>query len=166
MDIRRTNILPGQGRTHYSDDWFTPPKIPRSLGVFDLDPCAGPMKHAKRNIQLPECGLKTEWHGRVWLNPPYSNVHDWLDKMVAHADGVALVNARPETLWFQRALMNAVAVLWVRRRIDFLRPDGVATHPPVGSVLIGYGEHNAVALEHCSVEGVAMRIVQKSHEPK
>jgi hypothetical protein len=158
MDVRRTNILPGQGKTHYSDDWFTPAEIPKALGEFDLDPCAGPMRHARRNIRLPDCGLAAEWKGRVWLNPPYSNVHEWLDKMVQHANGVALVNARPETLWFQRALKNAIAVFWLRGRIDFLRPDGVATHPPVGSVMIGYGEKNAAALEACELPGVAMRI--------
>jgi hypothetical protein len=117
------------------------------------------MKHAARNIRLPDCGLTAEWSGRVWLNPPYSNVHEWLDKMIEHGNGIALVNARPETMWFQRSLTTAHSVLWLKGRIDFLRPDGKETHPPVGSVLVAYGEHNALALEASPLNGVAMLFV-------
>lgn len=165
MRIRGTATNPGAGKSsHYSDEWYTPEKIPAALGPFDLDPCAGPMQHAARNIRHPEeCGLTVEWNGRVWLNPPYSNVHDWLAKLIAHNDGIALVNARPETQWFQRSVERAAAVLWLRGRVDFARPDGKATHPPVGSVLVAFGERNAVALERCPLPGVAMRIIHSGN---
>ena len=57
-----------------SDEWYTPPSIFESLGPFDLDPCA-PVKPlwkiAKVNYSKLDDGLSHEWHGRVWLNPPY-----------------------------------------------------------------------------------------------
>ena len=28
-----------QRKVPYSDEWYTPPEIPRALGTFDLDPC-------------------------------------------------------------------------------------------------------------------------------
>ena len=116
MSIRSAVAFPGKsGKTNYSDEWYTPPRIVSALGPFDLDPSAGPMNHAARNIRHPEeCGLSVEWSGRVWLNPPYSNVHEWLAKFVAHGDGITLVNARPETQWFQRLVANAAAVHWLR----------------------------------------------------
>lgn len=159
MRIRGSTTMPGAGKSaHYSDEWYTPPEIVRALGPFDLDPCAGPMAHAARNLRREDDGLAQPWAGRVWLNPPYSNVHDWLAKMIAHGDGVALVNARPETQWFQGAVRAAVAVLWLRGRVDFKRPDGVATHPPVGSVLVAYGERNAAALLASGLPGVVMTV--------
>ncbi|NBW14974.1 MAG: hypothetical protein EBR82_43935, partial [Caulobacteraceae bacterium] len=163
MRIRGTTTNPGAGKSaHYSDEWYTPPEIPAAVGPFDLDPCAGPMSHAARNIRRPDCGLAAEWSGKVWLNPPYSSVHEWLDKLIAHGDGIALVNARPETLWFQRAVLKATAVLWLRGRVDFQRPDRVATHPPVGSVLVAFGEHNADALHRAELRGAFMRVVGRA----
>ena len=156
MAIRSANTMPGQGKPiHYSDEWFTPAHIPASLGEFDLDPCAGPSNHARRNIRLPECGLSIPWEGRVWLNPPYSNVHEWLARLIEHGQGTALVNARPETLWFQKAVSTAKAVFWPRGRINFIRPDGKPTHPPVGSCLIAYGD-DAEALAACTLPGRLM----------
>ena len=158
MRIRGSTTMPGAKPAHYSDEWYTPEKIPSALGPFDLDPCAGPMNHARVNIRRPACGLTAEWSGRVWLNPPYSNVHDWLEKMIAHGDGIALVDARPVSQWFQRAVASACAVPWLRGRIDFQRPDRVATHPPVGSVLVAYGQRNAEALERSGLRGCVMHV--------
>ncbi len=160
MRIRATAAKPGAGKpAEYSDEWYTPENIPGALGSFDLDPCAGPMEHAARNIRHPEvCGLAQPWSGRVWLNPPYSNVRDWLAKLVAHGDGIALVNARPEAVWFQAAASRAAAALWLRGRVNFLRPGGTLAHPPVGSVLLAFGEHNAAALEASGLPGIVMRV--------
>jgi len=141
-----------------SDEWYTPPRIVQALGPFDLDPCAGPMAHAARNLRREDDGLSAEWSGRVWLNPPYSNVHEWLAKFLRHADGVALVNARPETQWFQRLIAGASGVLWLRGRVQFDKPGGVTGHPPVGQVLVAYGERNAAALLASGLPGVVMTV--------
>ena len=159
MRIRGTATNPGAGPSaHYSDEWYTPPTVPQSLGVFVLDPAAGPMRHARENWGPGVDGLAREWQGRIWLNPPYSNVHEWLDRFVAHGDGVALVNARPETVWFQNVAKRAHAVHWMRGRVNFIRPDGKATHPPVGSVLLACGAHNAKALQESELPGVTMLV--------
>jgi hypothetical protein len=163
MSIRSSVAVPGKsGKCNYSDEWYTPTRIVSALGPFDLDPSAGPMSHAARNIRAPmECGLSQDWAGRVWLNPPYSNVHEWLVKFIQHGDGIALVNARPETQWFQELAGKASAVLWLKGRIQFDMPEGPSKHPTVGSVLVAYGERNASALLSCGLPGVFMDV--KAH---
>ncbi len=157
MALRSSNHMPGvKRRKPYSDEWYTPPDLVKSLGPFDLDPCAGPMAHATINIVPPGDGLAFEWEGRVWLNPPYSTVHEWLTKFISHANGIALVNARPETEWFQNFARGADGFLWLRRRIVFLQADGSASRPPVGSVLVAYGKQNAVALVNSNLPGIYM----------
>lgn len=161
MRIRSSMKMPGAAKAaHYSDEWYTPAQIPAAIGGFDLDPCAGPSNHAALNLRASEGmdGLTAPWAGRVWLNPPYSNVHQWLERLIEHNNGVALVNARPETQWFQRAVSRSRVVLWLKGRVDFIRPDGKATHPPVGSVLMAYGDSAAEALRNCGLAGVLMDI--------
>ena len=38
-------------------------------------------------------GLKQEWEGRVWLNPPYSRptIEHFITRMVEHNNGIALL---------------------------------------------------------------------------
>ena len=161
MVMRNSVLFPGVSKRvgGYIDEWYTPDRIPRALGDFDLDPCAGPKSHARQNVRRPKCGLTMPWAGRVWLNPPYSNVHEWIDKFAAHGNGIALVNARPETQWFQRLAANADGILWLRGRVQFEKPDGSEGHTTVGSVLLAYGKQNADALQTAKLPGVLTRVV-------
>lgn len=60
--------------TENNDEWLTPPELVRSLGQFDLDPCAPvdrPWDTAGHHYTKLDAGLESFWYGRVWLNPPY-----------------------------------------------------------------------------------------------
>ena len=143
----------------YGDEFYTPPRIVTALGPFDLDPCAGPMAHAARNLRREEDGLAQTWAGRVWLNPPYSTIEDWIERFIQHGNGIAFVNARPDTQWFQTLAAKADAVLWLRGRVHCLRPEGVKqTTATVGSVLVAYGDRNAAALLASGLPGVVMTV--------
>lgn len=107
---------PNKGNT---DVWLTPLNIIRALGEFDLDPC-GELHHKTADYVYTENGLEKEWSGRVWLNPPYSNVEQWLDKLADHGNGVALVFARTETRWAQKIIPQAHSVFFPKGRIKFL----------------------------------------------
>lgn len=79
-----------------SDDYYTPPYIFEALGVtFDMDvsapPGGVPWIPARRSIDVIEDGLATPWEGLVWCNPPYSDPTPWIDKFIAHAHGLMLV---------------------------------------------------------------------------
>jgi hypothetical protein len=95
-----------------------------------------------------------KWKGRVWLNPPYSDVYPWLAKFQEHGNGIIIVNARCETGWFQRLVAGSHGMLLLKGRISF---EPHKKHPPVGSVLIAYGEHNMLALERSGLPGVPLR---------
>lgn len=156
----RKSILDVIRPKNYSDEFYTPDAIVKALGPFDLDPCAGPKTHATVNIRRPECGLASEWSGRVWMNPPYFLVHDWLLKFSQHGNGICLVNARPETMWFQRLANGSSAILWIKGRISFEQPSGKKGHGPVGSVLVAYGDENARALERSGIAGFVTRLLE------
>lgn len=107
---------PNKGLT---DVWLTPLEIVRSLGHFDLDPC-GEAFHKTADAIYTEKGLENEWFGRVWLNPPYSEVGQWLDKLVRHDNGIALVFARLDVQWAQRIVPLASGIFFPRGRFYFL----------------------------------------------
>lgn len=138
-----------------TDVWLTPPGVIAKLGPFDLDPCAAPNPRpwdtARRHITLPdEDGLACDWSGRVWLNPPFGKyAEDWLRKLVAHGNGIALVPARTETrYWFELIWPHAAGVLFMRGRPHFHRPDGTRASANSGApiALIAYGTPNADCL--------------------
>lgn len=130
-----------------SDTWLTPLPLIHSLGEFDLDPCAYPGHHTAKTMWY-ENGDMNEWFGRVWLNPPYSDVARWLDMLAEHGRGVALVFARTDTRWAQRHFKKATAITFINKRIKFLNHEfkeyGTAGH---GSMLLYYGEAAATNIE-------------------
>lgn len=148
------------GRT---DDWLTPPGLLNKLGHFHLDPACPPSMPwttAERMLTPVEDGLSCEWAGRVWLNPPYSAVGTWLDRMAKHGNGISLTFARTDTEWFsQNAFSRADAFLFIRGRLRFYQVDGVRARkdPGAPSVLLAYGEANVRALEQSGIAGAFFR---------
>ena len=152
-----------------TDSWYTPPHIVESLGRFDLDPCTmsvAPFRHAGTNFYYDrgEDGLARDWHGRVWLNPPYSNWVPWLKKLSDHGDGIALISARTETRgFFDHVWYDANAVLFLQGRIRFIKPDGTkGPSPTLGSVLIAYGKTNSGALVASGLKGKYINLRNQS----
>ncbi|MGV9742833.1 DNA N-6-adenine-methyltransferase [Nocardia farcinica] len=144
--------MPGTGISGHespragSTVWLTPPHVLHALGEFDLDPCAAPEPRpwptARHHITIPDDGLTAAWHGRVWLNPPYTSVAAWLDRLAHHGHGTALVFARTETEWFVRHVwQRAAAVAFLHGRITFRYPDGTPARANCGapSCLVAYG---------------------------
>ena len=151
-----------------TDEWLTPKEIINALGHFDLDPCAPelrPWNTADTHYTKADDGLSKGWFGRVWLNPPYSRpaVNQFIKKLADHGNGVALIFNRCDTELFHSQVFNrADAILFVRGRIRFCRPDGtLAGTPGCGSVLIAYGHDNVISLENSDING---KIVYLTHK--
>lgn len=146
-----------QGRT---DEWLTPPNIIESLGVFDLDPCSPinrPWSTAKQHYTIEDDGLNKDWHGRVWLNPPYGpETGKWLQKLADHFNGIALIFARTETEMFHNYVWDrASGLLFLKGRLYFHYVDGCKASANAGgpSVLVAYGSKNVDSLYESKING-------------
>lgn len=156
------HTLPNDGQ---SVDWITPKPILDALGPFDLDPCASltqPWPTATARYTVLDDGLRREWHGRVWLNPPYGRVlAAWLARLAEHNCGTALVFARTETAaFFDHVWPRASAVMFLAGRLYFHRPDGSRGTSNAGgpSCLIAYGAADAERLRACELDGQFVRL--------
>ena len=143
-----------------TDEWYTPKYIIDALGEFDTDPCSPmmpPFKTANTMYNKENDGLVQEWVGRVWLNPPYSRplINKFIDRMVDHNNGIALVFNRLDSKLFQEQLLDkATSMLVMKGRIKFLKDNGQqGGSAGCGSVLFAFGEENDLALMASGIEG-------------
>lgn len=134
-----------------NDECFTPPDIFATLALrFTVDVCAPeggvPWLPADRHYSKADDGLAQSWHGTVWMNPPYSKPLPWVEKFVAHGDGVALVptsNGR-----WMRLLWEAPTTWIMAPPIRFVRPDGTQYKGTLPTVLwlVGIGDKGRQAV--------------------
>ena len=110
-----------------SDMWATPQAFFDRLALefsFELDVCATP-DNAKCPIYYsPEDdGLKQEWKGVCWMNPPYGRtIGQWVRKAaesaMSGATVVCLLPARTDTRWFHEYCKDN-EIRFLRGRLKF-----------------------------------------------
>jgi hypothetical protein len=140
-----------------TDEWYTPKYIFDALGVtFDLDvasPKGGP-RHVPCKEWISEDSLSKEWHGFVWMNPPFghqSTKRAWLSKFMIHGNGIALLPDRTSAPWWQEAAPLADAILFCSPKVKFEKPDGtLGEQPGDGTTLFAIGFAAACALQRAS----------------
>ena len=133
-----------------SDEHYTPKFIFDDLGlVFDLD-VAAPIQNshvpALHKFDINENGLKQQWFGNVWMNPPYSKPTPWVEKFIDHKQGIALL---PVTRgrWWDKLWQEADAIMPLAYNVQFDRPDGLKARPIVfRTCLYAFGQINVEAL--------------------
>lgn len=124
-----------------SDHWATPTSLVKRLeaefGSFNLDPCCRP-ETAKAETFYTETddGLSQPWHGRVFLNPPYSKPSPWLSKAIHEvASGaaslvVALLPVRTDTRWFHMLVKNHAELRFIQGRVKWIGWQGTPIPAP------------------------------------
>lgn len=150
-----------------SVEWYTPGWVFDELGIeFDLDPCS-PLSHeslvpATNKYTLLDDGLSQPWNGSVFLNPPYGrDTPQWMDKLIDHGDGIALVFSRTDTRWFQRCLCSAESVLLVAGRIQFIPGDEnkhKVSRCGAASAFFAFGDRCAAALDNLRSRGFLIKL--------
>lgn len=122
-----------------TDMWATPQnffdKLNEEFG-FNTDVCAIPENAKCKRFFSPDVdGLKQEWTGVVWCNPPYGKeIGKWVKK--AHdsiCTTVALLPARTDTRWFHDYILGKAEIRFVRGRLKF---GGASTSAPFPSMVV------------------------------
>ncbi|MGP4674799.1 DNA N-6-adenine-methyltransferase [Agrobacterium pusense] len=145
-----------------ADEWFTPKHVFDALGaVFDTDVASpkGIKTFVPATRFIDERSLEKDWHGFVWMNPPFggrNGLVPWLEKFFDHGNGIALVPDRTSAPWFREAWSVADLVLFTPK-VRFHRPDGsIGKSPSNGTALIGVGEPARGALVRASAAGLGI----------
>jgi hypothetical protein len=119
-----------------------------------------PRIHARGTALPATCeaddGLRQPWAGRIWLNPPFDRyqVGKWIGRLAEHGCGTALLHARTETEWFRICYQRATAILFMAKRIIFVKSDGTPCRTKSGEVansgappvLVAFGDYDATRL--------------------
>lgn len=141
-----------------SDDFLTPPEIVRAMGEFDLDPCASWRQEsplAAREYKWPEDnGLLLPWSGSVFVNPPFSELRDWVDKFILHAYGVMLVPARVEVGWFWKLWNLADGIFFTKGIVEYICPEGKTPPGFFGGAFCAMGNANVARLRKIPLQGI------------
>ena len=160
-DAREPATLTGILKPHVANnsgnnEWYTPEVFVIAarnvMGGIDTDPASSEV--ANRTVGATVYyteetdGRTHEWHGRVWMNPPYAQplIGDFCAKLVAEIDAgrveqaCVLVNNATDTAWFHDLFSRCSAVCFVRGRIKFIDKQGNASGAPLqGQAAIYFG---------------------------
>lgn len=124
----------GEMSVHFSSarqNWKTPKAFYQALDAefkFDHDPC--PSKPT-------EDGLLSSWGGCSYVNPPYSEIADWVKKAWEQYQMgktvVMLIPSRTDTRWWHEYVMKAKEIRFIKGRLNF---DGHKNSAPFPSAVV------------------------------
>lgn len=127
-----------------TDVWETPQELFDRLDAqyhFDVDVCALPENAKCRRFYTPaEDGLKQEWRGICWMNPPYGReigkrVQKAYESTRANgATVVCLLPSRSDTAWFHDYVLPHARIEFLRGRLKFGGSKNSAPFPSVIAV--------------------------------
>ena len=123
--------------------WATPKILFNQLNAefgFNTDVCAIQENAKCKHYFSPEInGLKQEWKGVCFMNPPYGRVlYQWMEKAYLESlKGsivVCVIPARTDTKYFHEFCMKASEIRLVRGRLKF--GDSVNSAPFPSAIII------------------------------
>ncbi len=126
------NLKPQLMKT--TDNWSTPKYLlkllERSFGKFDYDPC--PLRNEDKT------NLFKDWKGKIFCNPPYSNVKEFLNKALLEIkkgnvkQAIFLIIPRTSTKYWEEYVMGyADEIHFINKRLKFGNSKSCAPFPSV-----------------------------------
>jgi hypothetical protein len=84
----------------------------------------------------------------------------WIGRLAEHGRGTALLHARCETAWFRICWQRATAILFMAKRITFVKLDGTPCTTRSGEkansgappVLVAFGDYDAMRLRRFAAQ--------------
>jgi hypothetical protein len=161
-EVTQAGLLKLANGAHVSNnsgnsEWYTPQKyadaVHEVMGFIDTDPCscevANDTVRAAEFYTVEQDGLQQEWHGCVYVNPPYGDgtVEEFAVKLLLELDkgrttqAIFLVNNCTETRWFQTLICHAAGVCFPCGRISFWSPDRQSKTPLQGQAILYFGQN-------------------------
>ena len=131
-----------------SDEHCTPKyfleAVVECMGGIDLDPASNskdnPNVPASNHLTLEDDALKHDWAGRVFLNPPFSEVSKFIKKLMAEiesgrvTEAIVLTKSDTRTNWYKELRLNAKVLCFVEGYHCF----GDANNSATFGVLLSY----------------------------
>ena len=153
-------VLEVQKRPHVANnsgnnEWYTPAEYieaaRKAMGSIDTDPASNDIANkvvkAEKYYTIETDGLAHDWHGNVWMNPPYSSdlITKFIEKLkeqrANYNQAIILVNNATETQWFYEIVKIASAVCFPKSRVKFYMPDGKTGAPLQGQAVLYVGDN-------------------------
>lgn len=166
VEEKITQRKPHVSNNSGNNEWYTPTKyidIAREvMGSIDTDPATSEV--ANRNVQATtyftaeDNGLEQEWHGNVWMNPPYAQplISQFSEKLIEELESgntkqaMVLVNNATDTVWFNNLAKHATAIWFIKGRIKFIDIHGNPGGAPLqGQCILYFGDNAESFTEHC-----------------
>ena len=151
------------------NEWYTPPFIIEAaksvMGNIDLDPASSKLANeavgAKEFYTIEDDGIKKDWHGRVWLNPPYSqpDISNFAKAVTSkkYDEIMILVNNATETDWFRTMAEISNAICFINKRLKFIDRDGNPSGAPLqGQAIIYKGSNVDKFIQEFKESGLCM----------
>lgn len=167
--LRRTSNLRPPSLTRNGVEYYTPVEVIEAartvLGHIDLDPCsceaANEVVRADAYFTRVDDGLRRDWRGRVWVNPPgcrggtKNSQAQWWDRTVRHFQsgavqaGVFLAYNLSLLALGQSCPLPAQAFPFVvfHRQLRYIRPDGRRMAVPYCRSMAVLVSHDPALLE-------------------
>lgn len=126
-----------------TDSWATPSDFFEELNKefgFEIDVCALPENAKCNKFYTPDDdGLKQEWIGNCWCNPPYGReIGKWVKKAAeSNTLVVMLLPARTDTKWFHEYIYGKAEIRFVKGRLKF---GGAENSAPFPSMVVVFGK--------------------------
>jgi len=133
------------------NECYTPKWIFDKLDLsFDLDVASShsPLVQvpAIQRYTLIDDALTKPWFGRVWMNPPFSKVGPWIDKWIAHNDGLCLVPLGSNGKWINNLWNSDAACHYLPPNLAFVGGSGLVVKMRFRTAIFALGDDNIVAL--------------------
>jgi phage N-6-adenine-methyltransferase len=135
------------------------------LGGIDLDPASNskdnPNVPATNHLTIEDDALNHEWNGRVFLNPPFSQVSKFLKKLIAEVEkgkvteAIVLTKNDTRTKWYKQLRQNAQALCLAEGYHQFGDAENSATF---GVLLTYFGDKPDRFCEVFAKFGVCARL--------